>query len=95
MLAGEEGRAASKIDVPSLEECIRDTEQLVQIVKMANRQLSGRSGSFDVSEVMSLLKQNLEDLDLHQEGEPEPLVDIFEGGVACFQRPQCCPKQRM
>lgn len=93
MLAGEEGRAESKFDVPSLEECLRDTEQIIQIVKMANRQLSGRSGSFDVSQVMSLLKQNLQDLDMHQEGEPEPLADVLDGGVPCYQHPQRFPKE--
>ena len=81
VLAGEDGSAEQKFDVPSLEECMRDTEQLVQIVKMANRQLRGRSGSFDASQVMSLLKRISQDLDLHQEGEPYPLAAVFNGVV--------------
>ena len=51
---------------------MRDTEQLVQIVKMANKQLRGRSGSFDVPQVMSLLKRISQDLDQHEEGELHP-----------------------
>lgn len=80
-LAGVQGSAEQQIDVLSLEECMRDTEQLVQIVKLANKELRGRSGSFDASQVMSLLKRISQDLDLHQEGALSPLGTVFNGGV--------------
>ena len=78
LTAGEQGRVVVDFEVPSLEECMRDTEQLGQIVKMAREQLReqlpGHAELPEPAQMMSLLKGILQNLSIHSEGESHPLT---------------------